>query len=37
MPGQAAKVTITERQQEMLLKMTWSYTEATSLRQRAHI
>jgi transposase len=37
MPGQAAKVTITERQQEILLHMTRSYTEATSLRQRAQI
>jgi transposase len=37
MPGQAAKVTITERQQEMLLQMTRSYTEAASLRQRAQI
>jgi transposase len=37
MPGQAAKVTITERQQEMLLQMTRSYTEAAGLRQRAQI
>lgn len=37
MPGKATKVTITERQQEILSTMTRSRTEASHFRQRAQI
>jgi transposase len=37
MPGKAAKVTITEQQQEILLRISRSRTEASHLRQRATI
>lgn len=37
MPGRAAKVTITERQQTLLQQLSHSRTESLCLRQRAHI
>ena len=37
MPGKVAKVTITERQQEILMRISRSGIEASHLRQRATI